>query len=78
MIAKKEEPIDMETRKVQRTGKSTFIVSLPKSWATKNAIGTGSILFIAQNQNGALVLSTQKSEPDLKTTIDIGEKSGES
>jgi phosphate uptake regulator len=68
----------METRKVQRTGKSTFIVSLPKTWATKNAISTGSILFIAQNQNGALVLSAQKSEPDLKTTIDIGDKSGES
>lgn len=68
----------METRKVQRTGKSTFIISLPKTWATKNGINTGSILFIAQNQNGALVLSAQKSEPDLKTTIDIGEKSGES
>jgi phosphate uptake regulator len=67
----------METRKVQRTGKSTFIVSLPKTWATKNAINTGSTLFIAQNQNGALVLSVHKSEPDLRTTIDIGEKSGE-
>ena len=28
----------METRKVQKTGKSTLIVSLPKKWANENAI----------------------------------------
>ena len=40
----------MDTRKVQRTGKSTFIVSLPKSWATKNGISAGSIIYINQGR----------------------------
>lgn len=34
----------METRKVQVTGGSTYTVSLPKSWATENAIEAGSIV----------------------------------
>jgi phosphate uptake regulator len=67
----------METRKVQKTGKSTFVVSLPKNWATRNAIDSGSILFMAPNQNGALILSADKSEPNMKTKIDIGDRVGD-
>jgi len=67
----------MDTRKVQRTGKSTFVVSLPKSWAAKNAISSGSLLFISQNQNGDLILTAERFEKSLKTEIGIGEKIGE-
>jgi len=67
----------METRKVQRTGKSTFIVSLPKNWATKNSIESGSILFLTQDKDGALLLSAEHSEPDLTVKIDIGDKFGD-
>ncbi len=67
----------MDTRKVQRTGKSTFIVSLPKNWATKNGVHAGSIIYITQSDNGALLLSTDRSEKDLKIKLDIGEKSGD-
>ena len=67
----------METRKVQRTGKSTFVVSLPKSWATKNSVSSGSMLFISQNQNGDLILTTDRCEMNLKTEINIGDKVGE-
>lgn len=67
----------METRKVQRTGKSTFIVSLPKSWATKHGIQAGSIIYINQSDNGSLVLSPDRSEQDLRIKLEIGEKSGE-
>ncbi|MCJ7444321.1 MAG: AbrB/MazE/SpoVT family DNA-binding domain-containing protein [Methanotrichaceae archaeon] len=67
----------MDTRKVQRTGKSTYIVSLPKNWATKNGIQAGSIIYIKQSDNGALLLSTDRSERDLKARLDIGDKSGE-
>jgi phosphate uptake regulator len=67
----------METRKVQRTGKSTLIVSLPKKWANENAIGSGSLLFISQNQNGELLLSSDRSEQDQIVKLDIGSKSGE-
>jgi len=67
----------MDTRKVQRTGKSTFIVSLPKSWATKNGISAGSIIYINQGDNGSLTLSTDRSERDLRVRLDIGDKMGE-
>ena len=64
----------MDTRKVQRTGKSTFIVSLPKSWATKNGISAGSIIYINQGDNGSLTLSTDRSERDLRVRLDISDK----
>jgi phosphate uptake regulator len=67
----------MDTRKVQRTGKSTFIVSLPKAWATKNGIAAGSIIYINQGDNGALTLSTDRSERDLRARLDIGDRVGE-
>lgn len=67
----------MDTRKVQRTGKSTFIVSLPKGWATKNGISAGSIIYITQSDNGSLMLSTDRSERDLRARLDIKDKSGE-
>ena len=69
--------IYMETRKVQRTGKSTFIVSLPKNWATINSIEVGSIVYISQSDNGALVLSLDRSEQGLTSKLDIGDKSGD-
>jgi phosphate uptake regulator len=68
--------MNMETRKVQKTGKSTLIVSLPKKWATENAIINGSLLFISQNHNGNLLLSSDKSEPDQIVKLDIGSKCG--
>ena len=67
----------METRKVQRTGKSTFIVSLPKNWATINSIEAGSIVYISQSDSGALMLSVDRSEQDLTAKLDIGDNSGE-
>jgi phosphate uptake regulator len=67
----------METRKVQRTGKSTFIVSLPKVWAVKNQIHPGSLIYINQSDNGALVLSPDRSERELVARLEIGEKVGD-
>ncbi|MGA1873266.1 MAG: PhoU domain-containing protein [Thermoplasmatota archaeon] len=49
----------METRKVQISGGSTFIVSLPKKWAEKNGISSGSSLNILEDQNGHLIMSPQ-------------------
>ena len=69
--------MNMETRKIQRTGKSTFVVSIPKAWATKNGLQNGSIIYINQGDNGVLVLSSDRSERHLKIKLDIGNKSGE-
>ncbi|ABK14411.1 phosphate uptake regulator PhoU [Methanothrix thermoacetophila] len=67
----------METRKVQRTGKSTFIVSLPKGWVVRSGIKPGSIVYITQGESGELVLSPERTSQSLKVKLDIGEKSGE-
>jgi phosphate uptake regulator len=67
----------MDTRKVQRTGKSTYIVSLPKNWATKSGIHAGSIIYITQSDNGSLILSTDRSERELKVRLEIGERVGD-
>ena len=61
---------------MQKTGKSTLIVSLPKKWANENAIVSGSLLFISQKQNGDLLLSSDRSEPDQIVKLDIGSKCG--
>ncbi len=49
----------MESRKVQISGGSTFIVSLPKKWAQMNGITSGSSLNMLEDRNGHLILSPQ-------------------
>lgn len=49
----------METRKVQVSGGSTFIVSLPKKWAERQSLRSGTILNIMEDRNGMLIVSPQ-------------------
>ncbi|MFT4921627.1 MAG: phosphate uptake regulator [Haloarculaceae archaeon] len=53
---------DMETRKVQVTGGSTYTVSLPKEWATDNDVSAGSIVQFHSEKD--LLLLSPKSEED--------------
>lgn len=43
-----------ETRKLQVTGGSTYIVSLPKKWITKNALKKGSLLTFLEEEDGSM------------------------
>jgi len=43
-----------ETRKLQITGGSTYVISLPKKWVTQNGLEKGSPLLIRQEENGGL------------------------
>ena len=43
-----------ENRKIQITGGSTFILSLPKRWVEKNQIKKGDTVFVREEENGAL------------------------
>ncbi|MFA5105644.1 MAG: PhoU domain-containing protein [Candidatus Micrarchaeia archaeon] len=52
----------IKTRKIQLTGKSTFIVSLPKQWASRNGIGKGNEIYIEDLPDGSLKLGTEKGE----------------
>lgn len=47
----------MELRKVQKTGGSTFIISLPKDWAVANGIEAGDALAIVRQTDGSLAVS---------------------
>ena len=49
----------METRKVQISGGSTFIISLPKRWASKNGIKKGSSLNIYEDMGDNLIITSQ-------------------
>lgn len=48
--------LDEETRKVQFTGGSTYIISLPKRWITQNQIKKGSFIKLREEDGGLLTL----------------------
>jgi phosphate uptake regulator len=50
--------INAEIRKVQVTGKSTFVVSLPKKWAVSAGITSGSIIHMHPQEDGTLLLTS--------------------
>lgn len=45
-----------ETRKLQITGGSTYVISLPKRWITQNGLEKGSPLLLRQEENGSLAI----------------------
>ncbi|MFW6176433.1 MAG: AbrB/MazE/SpoVT family DNA-binding domain-containing protein, partial [Thermoplasmatota archaeon] len=49
-----------ETRKVQITGGSTYIVSLPKSWVVEKEIDAGDSLILAPQEDGSIVVSPER------------------
>ncbi len=48
------EKINEEQRKLQVTGGSTFILSLPKEWAIKNKLKRGSSMLVREEEDGSL------------------------
>jgi len=66
----------METRKVQVTGGSTYTVSLPKDWATKNSVSAGSVVEFYPEEDSLLL--TPKTEVErTKGTLDVGDLEGD-
>jgi phosphate uptake regulator len=51
-----------EGRRIQRTGGSTYIVSLPKPWVTTRGLSAGDVLLFAPRPDGSLTLYTEKGE----------------
>ena len=48
-----------EMRRLQVTGGSTYIISLPKKWVTRNQLKKGSLLLISEEEDGSLAVSSQ-------------------
>jgi len=59
-------------RKIQLTGRNTFIVSLPHEWVSKNGITKGDAAYLNDNGDGTLTLSLKESRKELKScSIDV-------
>ena len=56
-MAKETEKLTEEQRKLQVTGGSTFILSLPKEWATKNELKRGSSMMVREEDDGSLSIA---------------------
>ena len=54
MMTKKSKNLTEDQRKVQMTGGSTYILSLPKDWAVKNELKQGSIMVVREEDDGSL------------------------
>lgn len=50
----------METRKIQITGKSTYIVTLPKKWAIKSGMEAGTLVNMSYQEDGSLIIIPPK------------------
>jgi phosphate uptake regulator len=52
-------------RRVQKTGGSTFVVSLPKAWAVSRGLHAGDVVLFSSRPDGSLALYTEsRPEPD--------------
>lgn len=58
--------VSVTTRKIQLTGGSTYIISLPKSWVKQLSLKPGDEIEIIQDNNLKLILSPKGKEIDAK------------
>jgi phosphate uptake regulator len=56
-VTKEVEKQNEEQRKLQVTGGSTFILSLPKDWATRNELKKGSSMVVREEDDGSLSIT---------------------
>ena len=56
-VSKETEKLSEEQRKLQVTGGSTFILSLPKDWATRNELKRGSSMIVREEEDGSLSIA---------------------
>jgi phosphate uptake regulator len=68
----------MEKRRIQKTGISSYTVSLPKTWVSKNNIKPGDYVTINEEGNQSLRLSLgEKLSPELDKEIKAGKYKSE-
>jgi phosphate uptake regulator len=61
-LAKVFEKKNEEQRKLQVTGGSTFILSLPKEWVTRNQLRKGGLMVLREQDDGSLSIAPSKLE----------------
>ncbi|HIK01806.1 TPA: phosphate uptake regulator PhoU [archaeon] len=60
-----------EIRKIQKTGGSTYIVSLPKKWIVRHKLSKGSSLLLSENGDGSLGVRIGKQNPKTLSETEI-------
>ena len=61
----------MEKRKVQKSGRATYAVNLPKSWIVRNSIGSGDEISIIEETDGNLTICPDAVRDPLRYAIKI-------
>jgi phosphate uptake regulator len=60
------------SRKLQVTGRNTFIVSLPHEWVSRRGVKRGDAVYLNENEDGTLTLSlTQAKKEQRRCSIDV-------
>lgn len=61
----------METRKIQFTGRSTYLVSLPKNWVRARKLRAGDLIYISENPDGTLRLAASSEGRNSKVVVTL-------
>ena len=59
----------VESRKLQKTGGSTLIVSLPKKWTTKNKLKAGSEVRLSEQPDGTITVNPNQTNLRKKISV---------
>ncbi len=63
-------------RKIQRTGGTTFIVSLPKKWVETHNLKEGDFITLVVDNNEIVIKTREEKEEELTAVIKISDKDG--
>ena len=66
----------MEIRRVQMTGGSSFIITLPKEWVKKLNIGKNDPIGLIQQPDGSLLVTPKMDKEQTKRTIEFTIENG--
>lgn len=66
------ELIKLEARRIQRTGKSTLVVSLPRKWVNRVGLRKGDLVWISEREDGSLEIRPKLPEDtDKSVELDL-------
>jgi len=64
-------PSEPEVRRLQETGRASFIVSVPKKWVQDLSLGKGSLIQVARHQDGSLVMTAGQPSKQRPSEITV-------
>ncbi|MCH2404570.1 MAG: phosphate uptake regulator PhoU, partial [Nitrososphaerales archaeon] len=77
MVERENTKQEVEFRKIQYSGKSSFTIALPKKWVVNQKLNAGDQLSVYSDNSNNLVLSAEKNSKEKKlTTMTIDQSDG--